>query len=215
MSPQKSTLYKYAELLAGCTRARLTGTRGADEIFNLQILDCEPSLEFLPQSGTVIDVGSGGGLPGVVWAVYRPDLKIILLDSINKKCEAVSEIINALEIKNIEVVCARSEDFAKLHREKFDLAGARALASAGVTAELLAPLVKVGGKILTFKGEKVHEEISEVNDKWHKLGLNKPSLKFYGGEDSSKCILVWEKISPCPKNFPRRTGLAGTKKFWE
>lgn len=217
MNLQKSILYKYAEMLAGCTRARLVGTRGADEIFNLQILDCESSLEFLPSASgaKIIDVGSGGGLPGVVWAVHRPDLKIFLLDSINKKCDAVREIVEALEIKNLEIVCSRSEDFAKIHREKFDLAGARALASAGVTAELLSPLVRPGGKILTFKGEKVHDEISEVNDKWRTLGLSKPSLKFYGGEDSSKCIVTWEKISPCPKNFPRRIGLAGEKKFWE
>jgi len=200
MNLQRSTLYKYAELLNSCTRARLVGTRGTEEIFNLQILDCEPSLEFLPESGKIIDVGSGGGLPGVVWAVYRPDLKIILLDSINKKCEAVREIINELEIKNIEIICSRSEDFAKLHREEFDLAGARAVASAGITAKLLSPLVKTGGKILTFKGKKVHEEISEFENKykWKSLGLSKPSLNFYNGEESeesSKCIVTWKKIS--------------------
>ena len=133
-------------------------------------------------------------MPGVVWAVHRPDLKIFLLDSINKKCEAVREIVQELEIKNIEVVCSRCEDFAKLHREEFDLAGARAVASAKITVELLSPLVKVGGKILTFKGKKVHEEISEVNNQWRKFGLSKPSLKFYGGEESSKCIVTWEKI---------------------
>ncbi|MBQ2617330.1 MAG: class I SAM-dependent methyltransferase, partial [Synergistaceae bacterium] len=112
MSPQESTLYRYAELLASCTRARLTGTRGADEIFTLQVMDCIPSLEFLPENGRVIDVGSGGGLPGIVWAVYRPDLSVTLLDSINKKCAAVHEIIDALNITNVEVVCSRSEDHA-------------------------------------------------------------------------------------------------------
>ena len=213
MNPQKSTLYKYAELLASCTRARLVGTRGAEEIYSLQVQDCVSSLEFLPLSGSVIDVGSGGGLPGIVWAVYRPDLNVTLLDSVKKKCEAVKEIIDELEITNIKIICSRSEDFAKLNREKFELAGARALASAGITAELLAPLVKVGGKILTFKGEKVHDEISEVNNKWRMLGLSEPAINFYGG--INKCIVTWEKVKPCPKNFPRRTGLAGTKFFWE
>lgn len=213
MNPQEYTLYRYAELLASCTRARLTGTRGAEDIYRLQVLDCLPSLEYLPASGKVIDVGSGGGLPGVVWAVYRPDLKVILLDSINKKCEAVREIIAELDIKNAEVICARSEDYARMNRECFDLAGARALASAGVCAELLSPLVKTGGLVMTFKGEKVHEEISEAGNSWHLLGLSKPSLNFYGGE--SKCILSWQKVKPCPKDFPRRTGLAGQKKFWE
>ncbi len=174
-----------------------------------------PSLEYLPESGKVIDVGSGGGLPGIVWAVCRPDLHVTILDSVNKKCEAVMEIVSTLGISNVEIICARSEDFArtKNHRESFDLAGARALASAGVCAELLSPLVRVGGRVLTFKGEKVHEEISEVADKWGMLGLSKPALHFYGGE--SKCILLWEKLKRCPANFPRRVGLAGTKYFWE
>lgn len=213
MNPQKLMLYRYAELLAECKTARLTGTRGAEDIYNLQILDCMSSLEFLPESGSVIDIGSGGGLPGIIWAVYRPDLKVILLDSIKKKCEAVKNIIDALEIKNVNVICSRSEDFALSHREEFMLAGARALSSAGVVAELLSPLVKISGKIITFKGEKVHEEISEVNNQWGRLGLSKPGLKFYGGE--SKCIVSWEKIKTCPSIYPRRTGLASSKKFWE
>lgn len=206
-------LHRYAELLASCTRARLVGTRGAEEIYTLQVQDCLNSVEFLPSSGRVIDVGSGGGLPGVIWAVYRPDLEVTLLDSVNKKCEAVKEILAEFEIQNVRVICSRSEDFAKVNREKFDLAGARALASAGVTAELLSPLVKIGGKIITFKGEKVHDELDTVGEKWKLLGLGKPEINFYGGE--SKCIVTWEKIKACPKNFPRRTGLAGTKFFWE
>ena len=215
MNPQKSTLYKYAELLADCKRVRLTGTRGADEIYELQILDCIESVKYLPDTGDVIDVGTGGGLPGVVWAVYRPDLKITLLDSINKKCEAVNEIINALGLSKVKIICSRSEDFARVNRESFDMAGAKALASAGVTAELLSPLVKVGGRVITFKGEKVHDELSEVNDKWQKLGLSKPEINFYGDENSSKCLVTWQKVKSCPREFPRRTGLAGVKNFWE
>ena len=212
MNPQKSTLYRYAELLASCTRARLTGTRGAGEIYSLQVEDCLPSVKYLPDSGSVIDVGSGGGLPGIVWAVFRPDLSITLLDSVAKKCEAVRGIIAELGLHNVEVVCSRSEEFARSHREEFVLAGARALASAGVCAELLAPLVKPGGHVLTFKGERVHEEISEVADKWGMLGLGRPSLEVYGG--SAKCIVLWEKVKKCPAMFPRREGLAGTKHFW-
>ena len=213
MNPQESILYSYAQLLASCTRARLTGTRGADEIYSLQIQDCLPSLEYLPDSGQVIDVGSGGGLPGVVWAVYRPALNVTLLDSVSKKCEAVRGIVDALGLPNVRVVCSRSEEFARTNREVFSAAGARALASAGVCAELLSPLVRVGGRIITFKGEKVHDEISEVEDKWAMLGLSRPSLNFYGGE--SKCIVTWEKVRKCSEKFPRREGLAGTKHFWD
>ena len=213
MNLQESTLYKFAELLNSCKRARLTGTRGTEEIYNLQVLDCLESTKFLPESGNIIDVGSGGGLPGVVWAVVRPDLQVTLIDSINKKCEALQEIINLLGLTNINIICSRSEDFAGINREKFDLAGARALASAGITAELLSPLVKISGKIITFKGEKVHDEISEVNNKWHKLGLSEPEIKFYGG--LSKCFVIWEKVSKCPAIYPRKPGQAAIKKFWE
>ena len=213
MSQPESTLYRYAVLLAKCTRARLTGTRGADEIYTLQIQDCVYSVDYLPSSGKVIDVGSGGGLPGIVWGVYRPDLMITLLDSVNKKCEAVREILAALQIRNVEVVCARSEDYARSHRSEYDLAGARALAACGVCAELLSPLVKIGGRVLTFKGEKVHEEISDVEDKWDMLGLSKPAVNFYGG--NAKCLVLWEKIKECSAKYPRRNGLAGTKPFWE
>ena len=193
MNLQKSTLYKFAELLDECKTARLTGTRGVEEIFNLQISDCEESIKFLPESGNVIDVGSGGGLPGIVWAVCRPDLKITLLDSINKKCSAMKNIVDALEIENVEIVCSRCEDFAKVNSRIFDLACARAVASAEITIELLEPLVKIGGKIMTFKGKKVHEEISQADKKLRKLKLTKPELNFYGGEDSSKCIVIWGK----------------------
>lgn len=198
--------------MASCKRARLTGTRGADEIYALQVEDCLPSVEFLPASGRVIDVGAGGGLPGIVWAVCRPDIHITMIDSIAKKCEAMKEIISELGLENVEVECIRSEDFALSHREEFALAGARALASAGVTAELLSPLVKAGGYVLTFKGERVHDEISQVCDKWGALGLGKPALKFYEG---SKCIVTWPKVSRCPKVYPRRAGQAMQKKFWE
>ena len=82
------TLTQYAELLASCVSVRLTGTRDADEIFNTHIQDGIESLKFLPQDAgsEIIDVDSGGGLPGIVCAVCRPDLNIILLDSIGKKC---------------------------------------------------------------------------------------------------------------------------------
>lgn len=212
ITSQEAILFKYAELLDSCKTARLTGTRGAQAIYELQVLDCLVSVKFLPDSGIIIDVGSGGGLPGIVWAIYRPDLKIVLLDSIAKKCLALQEITASLELKNIEIVCSRSEDFAKIHREKFDLAAAKAVASAGVTAELLSPLVKLKGRLMTFKGEKINDEISEVNNQWFKLGLRNPVINFY---ENKKCIVTWDKIMPCSKIFPRKSGLALTKKFWE
>ena len=207
-------LRRYAELLAGCVTVRLTGTRGADELYGQHIRDSLESVPLLPDEGPVIDVGSGGGLPGIVWAICRPDLGVVLLDSVGKKCRAMREIADALGLGNVEVVCERSEDFARTRREAFALACARAVASAGVTAELLSPLVRVGGRLLTFKGPKLTEELEGIKA-WRRLGLGVPEILPYGAEDSSRCFVLWKKVAPCPRAFPRRPGLAATKEWWQ
>lgn len=172
-------------------------------------------MPLLPEEGPVVDVGSGGGLPGIVWAVCRPDLDVFLLDSVGKKCRATQGIIDALGLLNVSVLCGRSEDIAKTRRESFSLACARAVASAGVTAELLSPLVKVGGRLLTFKGPKLAEELEGIKDTaWRRLGLGAPEVRPYGGEGSSRCFVLWEKDASCPRAFPRRPGLAASKEWW-
>ena len=210
-------LRRYAELLSSCVTVRLTGTRGADELYERHVLDCLESVPFVPKDGPVIDVGSGGGLPGVVWAICRPDLDVVLLDSIGKKCRAVRDIISELGITNVEVICGRSEDVAKERRETFSLACARAVASAGITAELLSPLVRVGGAVMTFKGAKLNEELEGIKS-WKRLGLKEPVIHFYGSDDgeepSSRSIVLWKKIAPCPRSFPRKPGSAAVKNWW-
>lgn len=207
-------LYRYAELLSGCISARLTGTRGTEELYDLHVRDCLESVPLLPASGSVVDVGSGGGLPGVVWAICRPDLRVVLLDSVAKKCRAVGEIVRALGLRNVELLCERSEDTARTRRETFALAAARALARAGVAAEYLSPLVAVGGRLLAFKGPKVGEELGEVRGRWGRLGLADPVVRPYGPEGSSRCFVIWEKSAHCPAGYPRRVGAASMKGWW-
>lgn len=210
----RGPLTRYAELLSGCLSARLTGTRGTEELYDLHVRDCLESVPLLPASGPVVDVGSGGGLPGVVWAVCRPDLKVLLLDSVAKKCRAVEAIVRALGLENVELLCERSEDTARARREAFSLAAARAVARAAVAAEYLAPLVAVGGRLLTFKGPKVGEELGEVRGRWRRLGLADPVVRPYGPEGSSRCLVTWEKVAPCPREYPRRAGAASMKGWW-
>ena len=183
----RERLMSFAKQLSACVTARLTGTRDPQELYDRHIRDCLESVPLLPHAGKprrVIDVGSGGGLPGLVWAICRPDLEVFLLDSIGKKARAVQAIIEELGLSNARGLCARSEELARSERESFDLACARAVASAGITAELLSPLVRVGGLLLTFKGAK--------------LALNAPLVLPYGGEDSSRALVLWERPPTVP-----------------
>ena len=208
-------LRHYAELLAAYAAARLTGSHDVQELYDRHIRDCLASVPLLPASGKVIDVGSGGGLPGIVWAICRPDLEIVLLDSAKKKCLAMDEFASALGLKNVKPLWGRCEEHALKTRETYALASARALAHAGVLAEYLAPLVSVGGSLLAFKGPKGTEELAEVGGRWGELGLSDPSLLPYGPEDRNYAFVVWSKDKKCSRDYPRKAGLALTKPWWE
>ena len=210
-------LREYARILAESNiRTRLTGSSDPRVIYGEHIADALaglPRLEKLTHGNSFIDVGTGGGLPGLVWAICRPDLRGVLLDSVGKKIETVKAMISSLGISNVEAVNARSEDFARERREFFDTAAARALASSPTLAEYLSPLVRIGGELVAFKGVKAASELEPAFGRWNELGLDNPSVVPYRVAGKELCLVVWEKISRCPKRYPRNPGDAG-KKSW-
>ena len=209
-------LHHYVKLLAAANEtARLTGPSDEETLWNSHVLDCAASLPLLPQEGRVIDVGTGGGLPGLIWAICKPKLAVTLLDSIGKKCVAVEKIAAALGLGNVTVVCSRSEDYAKQHREKFHLAAARAVCAAGILAEYLSPFVRLKGKALAFKGPKAAEEIEIVGNKWKTLGFSGPRLSPYELGDMKRYFMIWDKIGETPKGIPRRPGMAEKFPWYE
>ncbi len=208
-------LWEYAEILSSySSRTRLTGPRDAETLFSEHIQDCIFSLPLMPAMGRVIDVGTGGGLPGLVWAICRPDLEVFLLDSIRKKSEAVKAISSELGLSNVTVVCDRAENWAVNNREIYDLAGARAVTSSGVLTEYLSPLTRTGGSIIAFKGPKLWDEIEAFDEKWNRLGLSDPVIYSYRVNDRDYYIVKWSKLEPCPLKYPRRPGLADRKPWW-
>ena len=147
---QKEQLHTYFELLVEKNKVmNLTGITEENEVYEKHFYD---SLLFsfdIDFSGkTLIDVGTGAGFPGLVLAICYPNLKVTLLEPLNKRCVFLSEVVTALGLQNVEIVNQRSEDYSKNNREKFDYATARAVARLNMLLELVMPLVKVNGTFI-------------------------------------------------------------------
>jgi 16S rRNA (guanine527-N7)-methyltransferase len=209
----EDSLRRFARLIAEANgRARVTGPSDEKVIYEEHVKDALAAIPFLekfPAGSSFADVGTGGGLPGIVWGICRPDMNGTLIDSIGKKISIVREIASALRLKNITALNERSEETAAYRRETFDVAAARAVASAPVLAEYLSPLVRAGGLLIAFKGPRAASEIEGLHSRdWRKLGLGAPSLVPYKISDRERNMMIWAKISECPKRFPRKPGEA-------
>ncbi|HHV52401.1 MAG TPA: 16S rRNA (guanine(527)-N(7))-methyltransferase RsmG [Synergistaceae bacterium] len=215
IKPHETKLKEYAELLLDYNRyVRLVGPSDAETLWEEHILDCAAALPLLPPSGRVVDVGSGGGLPGMVWAICKPDITVSLVEATRRKCEAVERMIKGLELENVRVIWARAEEEASLRREFYDVAAARAVAEAGVLVEYLSPLVKVGGTLLAFKGRHARSELDPLAGRWRELGLGEPKLERYEIRGKERYVVLWEKVGLCPDKYPRRPGMAEKRPWW-
>lgn len=216
LDQNEERLRLYVELLVKANEAaRLTGPSDVETLWNDHITDCAAAVFLLPRAGRVIDVGTGGGLPGLVWAICRDNLEITLLDSVAKKMAQLEKMAQLLGLKNVRTVCARSEDYARENREKFAVVTARAVRGSGVLAELLSPFAKIGGRVIAFKGQKVAEELQSVGNRWGELGLSAPKLTPYSYDEKKRFFLIWEKIARTPKGVPRRPGMAEKFPWYE
>jgi 16S rRNA (guanine527-N7)-methyltransferase len=208
----------FARLLAEANeRVRIVGPSDENVIYEEHIKDAVAGcrlLDAFPPGSRFADIGTGGGIPGTVWCVLRPDIEGVMADSVGKKIKIAREISVALGLRNAMFVNARSEELAAREREAFDAASARAVADARVMAEYLTPLVKVGGILIAFKGVKVHEEIDLPAPLWRKLGLGMPSLAPYSISGKKLYLLTWKKIAPSPARFPRKPGEAKRDPWW-
>lgn len=210
---QYDMLDRYAELLVEYNKVmNLTGITDPEGISEKHFLDSLLIFKYadIPENSSVIDVGTGAGFPGVPMKLYRNDLKVTLLDSLNKRVNFLKEVSeNTLPM---ECVHARAEEGGRKaeYREKFDFAVARAVAALPVLAEYCMPYVKTGGKFIAMKGP--NEDIS----------LGKNAVKILGGEISQvidyelpsgdkRVIVIINKISDTPTKYPRNSGQISKK----
>lgn len=197
-------------LLTANRSTNLTAVRDPETAWMRHILDSLSVLPLLRPGARVIDVGSGGGLPGMVIALVDPDRPVTLLDSTARKCRFLESTAAALDCDRVDVVCARAEEAGRdTHlREQFDTAVARGLSRLPVAMELLSPLVRVGGTILAMKGEQVDDECHEAAAACRELRVHiTNTVRPLPRHTPGAAIVVAEKSGPTPDRYPRRTGI--------
>ncbi len=167
----------------------------------------------LPEGASLIDVGTGAGFPSVPVSVLRSDIKLTLLDSLNKRLVFLQELCKEIGVKSA-TVHARAEDGGKdkKYREKYDFACARAVASLRNLSEYCLPFVKVGGAFIALKGPDWKEELAEAKNAIGTMGGKVEKVEEFTLPDESKrAILIIRKVSQTPPQFPR-TAAKMTKK---
>jgi 16S rRNA (guanine527-N7)-methyltransferase len=169
-------------------------------------------LDHLGEASRVVDVGSGGGLPGLPLKIARPDLSVTLVEADFDKAAFLVRACATLGLRDVEVVARRAEEVGQdpVYREVFDVAVARALAPMRVLAELCLPLVKVGGRLLAQK-----TETEEVNGALRAIDAMGGALKVVVAAPSAArgagTVVIVDKVRSTPPAYPRRPGVPGRK----
>ncbi len=214
---QIDQLSRYLDLLLEANeRVNLTAVRDRETAWHRLILDSltlVPGLSDLPAGGTVIDVGTGGGLPGIPLAIARPDLKFTLLDATGKKVKLVQGFVESLGLPNVVAIQQRAETLGhdKAHRQRYGCAVSRAVGSVSEVLEYLLPLVSVGGRAMIIKGRKAEQETAAAGDALQTLGAGDVALiegypPDLEGVESELVIVSVMKDHPTPRMYPRPVG---------
>ena len=203
---------KYMRLLLEWNeKINLTAIVEPDEVKIKHFLDSLTVLKYIHDDDKVIDIGTGAGFPGIPLKIMKPDAKITLLDSLNKRINFLNIVIEELGLKNIETIHGRAEEFArnKMYREKYDVAVSRAVANLSTLTEYMLPFVKVGGKCICMKGANVKEEVDKAKNAIQELGgkIEKIDNFYLSNNDNERNIIIIKKIKETKSKYPRKAGM--------
>lgn len=195
----------------------LTAITEFEEVLQKHFLDSLSVVKAYGLSGreSMIDIGTGAGFPGIPLKIAFPEMKILLLDSLNKRLVFLNEVIEELGLENIETIHGRAEDFGKdqKYREQFDLCLSRAVANLSTLSELCLPFVKRGGYFISYKSGQVDEEVQDAKRAIQLLGGKNTRLEKFAlpNSDISRSFVVISKAISTPDNFPRKPGIPAKK----
>ena len=168
-----------------------------DSILVGQVLD-------LNTVNSICDVGSGAGFPSIPLKIVYPHLNVTIVDGLDKRITFLKQLVSKLGLANVNLVHGRAEEYAKDHRESFDMVTARAVARANILNELCIPLVKVGGNFVSMKGKNAEEEINEGNSLNILKGKIINQAEYYlPKEESKRVLIVINHFEKCPNKYPR------------
>lgn len=208
--------YNYYELLSEWNSfMNLTAITEFNEVLMKHFIDSVSLIKAVPdlslRSYFLIDVGTGAGFPGIPLKIVFPNLKVTLLDSLNKRVQFLNEAVKRLELDDIEVIHGRAEDFARPDklRESFDLCVSRAVANLTTLSEYCIPFVKVGGYFISYKSEKITEEFETAAKAIEILGGKfENQIEFnLPGSDIYRNLFIIKKEKKTQLKFPRKAGM--------
>ncbi len=209
---QAKKLYDYMQLLLSWNeKMNLTAITEPNEVIVKHFIDSFTVSQYIEKNSYMVDVGTGAGFPGIPLKIVRPDISIVLVDSLQKRVHFLEEVIQKLTLTDIDAIHSRIEEFGKnkIYREKFDYVTSRAVANLAVLSEYMLPLLKISGKAICMKGANVETEINEAKKAIKILGgkIEKVETFLLPDTDMSRNIIVIKKQQNTPNQYPRKAGL--------